>query len=76
MQATKVDYHISPNCKEREYLTEEELKTVITHEFEDKDLSFVRDIFVFVCLSVLSFAEREHLRGSGRKVTAIIRDMR
>ena len=28
-------FHISPNCKEREFLTEEELKAVATHEFED-----------------------------------------
>ena len=42
-------FHISPNCKEREFLTEEELKTVVTHEFEDDNLAFVRDIFVFVC---------------------------
>ena len=54
-------FHISPNCKEREYLTEEELKTVITHEFEDKDLSFVRDIFVFVCLTALSFVDVKEL---------------
>ena len=54
-------FHISPNCKEREYLTEEELKAVITHEFEDKDLSFVRDIFVFVCLTALSFVDVKEL---------------
>lgn len=29
-------FHISPKCKERTYLTEAELKTVMTHEFEDK----------------------------------------
>ena len=50
-------FHISPNCKEREYLTEEELKTVITHEFEDADLAFVRDIFVFVSFTTLSFID-------------------
>ena len=27
-------FHISPKCKERTFLTEEELKTVMTHEFE------------------------------------------
>lgn len=31
-------FHISPNCKEREFLTEEELKQVMTHEFEDATL--------------------------------------
>jgi len=48
LASDKVDYHISPNCKEREFLTEEELKQVMTHEFEDADLAFVRDIFVFI----------------------------
>ena len=41
-------FHISPNCKEREFLTEEELKAVVTHEFEDANLAFVRD-----CIRVL-----------------------
>jgi hypothetical protein len=48
-------FHISPNCREREFLTEEELKAVVTHEFEDDNLAFVRDIFVFVCFTALSF---------------------
>lgn len=30
LASNKVDYHISPNCKEREFLTEEELKQVIS----------------------------------------------
>ena len=42
-------FHISPNRKEREFLTEGELKAVVMHEFEDDNLAFVRDIFVFVC---------------------------
>ena len=50
-------FHISPNCKEREFLTEEELKAVVTHEFEDDNLAFVRDIFVFVCFTALSFID-------------------
>ena len=50
-------FHISPNCKERAYLTEDELKTVMTHEFENADLAFVRDIFVFVSFTALSFID-------------------
>ena len=50
-------FHISPNCKERAYLTEDELKTVMTHEFEDTDLAFVRDTFIFVCFTALSFID-------------------
>ena len=55
-------FHISPNCKEREFLTEEELKTVVTHEFEDDNLAFVRDIFVFVCFTALSFIDVKNLK--------------
>ena len=48
-------FHISPNVKEREYLTEDELKALMTHEFGDAKLSYIRDIFVFAsftaCLS-------------------------
>ena len=54
-------FHISPNCKEREFLTEEELKAVVTHEFEDANLAFVRDIFVFVCFTALSFIDVKNL---------------
>ena len=54
-------FHISPNCKEREFLTEEELKQVMTHEFEDTDLAFVRDIFVFICWTALAFVDVKNL---------------
>ena len=55
-------FHISPNCKEREFLTEEELKAVVAHEFEDDNLAFVRDIFVFVCFTALSFIDVKNLK--------------
>ena len=61
-------FHISPNCKERAYLTEDdgehqssELKTVMTHEFENTDLAFVRDTFIFVCFTALSFIDVKEL---------------
>ena len=54
-------FHISPNCKEREFLTEEELKLVMTHDFEDADLAFVRDIFVFICWTALAFVDVKNL---------------
>ena len=50
-------FHISPNIKEREYLTEEELKTLMTHEFADAKLSYIRDIFVFASFTALSFED-------------------
>lgn len=54
-------FHISPNCKEREFLTEEELNQVMTHEFEDADLAFVRGIFVFICWTALAFVDVKNL---------------
>ena len=54
-------FHISPNCKEREFLTEDELKAVVTHEFENDNMAFVRDIFVFVCFTALSFIDVKNL---------------
>lgn len=50
-------FHISPNIKDREYLTEEELKTLMTHEFADAKLSYIRDIFVFASFTALSFVD-------------------
>ena len=50
-------FHISPYIQEREYLTEEELKTLMTHEFADAKLSYIRDIFVFASFTALSFVD-------------------
>ena len=46
--------NISPNCKEREFLTEDELKAVVTYEFEDDNLAFV-------CFTALSFIDVKNL---------------
>jgi site-specific recombinase XerD len=54
-------FHISPNIKEREYLTEDELKTLMTHEFTDSKLSYIRDIFVFASFTALSFVDIKKL---------------
>ena len=54
-------FHISPKCKERTYLTEEELKKVMAHEFEDANLAFVRDLFVFMNFTALSFVDLKEL---------------
>ena len=37
-------FHISPNVKEREFLTEDELKAVMTHEFANPKLAYIRDL--------------------------------
>ena len=54
-------FHISPNIKEREYLTEEEVKTLMSHEFADAKLSYIRDIFVFASFTALSFVDIKEL---------------
>lgn len=54
-------FHISPNVKEREYLTENELKALMTHEFGNAKLSYIRDIFVFANFTVLSFVNLKEL---------------
>ena len=54
-------FHISPNVKEREYLTEDELKALMTHEFGDVKLSYIRDIFVFASFTALSFVDIKEL---------------
>ena len=54
-------FHISPNVKEREYLTEDELKALMTHEFGDAKLSYIRDIFVFASFTALSFVDIKEL---------------
>lgn len=54
-------FHISPNVKEREYLTEDELKAVMTHEFADDKLAYIRDIFVFASFTALSFVDIQEL---------------
>ena len=55
-------YRISPNVKERQYLTEKELQTIINHRFTDISLSIVRDIFVFGCFTGISFIDIKTLK--------------
>ncbi len=54
-------FHISPNVKEREFLTEDELKVLMTHEFEDSKLAYIRDIFIFASFTALSFVDVQEL---------------
>jgi hypothetical protein len=42
-------------------VTEEELKLVMTHELEEADFAFVRDIFVFICWTALAFVDVKNL---------------
>ena len=54
-------FRITPNVKEREYLTEGEIRQLIEHEFADATLAFTRDLFVFACFTALSFADIREL---------------
>ena len=53
-------FHISPNVKEREFLTEDELKAVMTHEFSDPKLAYIRDLFVFASFGRLKELEADN----------------
>lgn len=54
-------YRVNQNVKEREYLTEDEIKTVMTHEFKNKKLAYIRDLFVFASFTALSFVDIKEL---------------
>lgn len=55
-------FHIAKNIRPREYLTESELALLISHQFEQQQLGFARDIFVFAALTGLSFIDIFELR--------------
>ncbi len=50
-------YRVNQNIKEWEYLTEDEIKTIMTHEFADRKLAYIRDLFVFASFTALSFVD-------------------
>lgn len=54
-------FHISSNVKEREFLTEAELKTIMRHKFDDTSIAFTRDVFVFGCLTGISYIDIKQL---------------
>ena len=54
-------YRISPNIKERQFLTEKELQTMINHQFPKKRLNITRDMFVFGCFTGISFIDIKNL---------------
>lgn len=54
-------HRVNQNVKEREYLTEDEIKTVMTHEFSNRKLAYIRDLFVFASFTALSFVDIKEL---------------
>jgi len=57
-------FHLSPNVKEREFLSEEELRTVMDHPLKGRTLNLVRELFVFSCWTGLSFVDIKNLTKS------------
>lgn len=57
-----INFHISPDVKERGFLTEIQLRSMIAYHYpEGNKLAFTRDMFVFCCLTGLSFADLSEL---------------
>ena len=55
------NYHISPNVRERLFLTEEELQTIMNCRFSKVALTVIRDVFVFGCFTGISFIDIRQL---------------
>lgn len=55
-------FRLAKNIRPREYLTEGELKLLMDHEFEDKALTFTRDVFVFSAFTGLAFLDLKELK--------------
>jgi integrase len=54
-------YHINREAKARQFLTEEELQTMMNHPFTNPSLARIRDIFVFGSLTGISFIDIKNL---------------
>lgn len=54
-------YHLRQESKERGYLTEDELKLMIDHKFDNRTLEIVRDLFVFAAFTGLSYIDIKNL---------------
>ena len=57
-------FHIAKNIRPREYLTEEEIAMLMTHDFKKPELNFARDIFVFAAFTGLAFIDIKELKPS------------
>lgn len=54
-------FYIPKNIRPREYLTEQELLTVMNHRFDRHELAFARDIFVFAAFTGLAYIDIKEL---------------
>lgn len=58
------DFHVSKNIRDREYLTEQELNSLMACQLPQPSLRFARDLFVFAALTGMSFVDIRNLRSA------------
>ena len=54
-------HHASRTTRERKFLTEAELQTIMNYPIDEPKLAMMRDIFVFDCLTGISFVDTKNL---------------
>lgn len=54
-------FHVAPHVRKREFLTESELLRIMNHPLTDRACAFVRDLFVFGCLTGISYIDLKQL---------------
>jgi len=54
-------YHVPQQVRERGYLSHSELKVLMKQEFANPRLEIVRDIFIFACLTGMSYIDIKNL---------------
>ncbi|MBR1448798.1 MAG: tyrosine-type recombinase/integrase [Prevotella sp.] len=56
------DFHVSKNIRDREYLTERELRLLMDCRLSQPALRYTRDLFVFAALTGMSYIDIRNLR--------------
>ena len=54
-------YHVDPDHKEREFLTENEIKAMSSIELDNPNFALARDLFIFGCWTGISFIDIKNL---------------
>ena len=55
-------FRMGPSVKQRQFLTEEELLHLLTYSLSNPDLQIVRDIYLFSCLTGISYIDIANLK--------------
>jgi hypothetical protein len=56
-----VNYSISAESTEMDYLTKDEIRQMMAFNFRRKSMELVRDLYAFCCFTGLSFTEMKNL---------------